>query len=776
MRFQSLDKLEFPRLREHLLREARTEPGRERLKNLLPHQELSSLLEEQERVREMARLLAEAGRPPLPELEALSPLVKGAIKGQVLSLEEAYLLRRWLEAAEKIVSFLKNGELLRLQSLASQIPRLGGLRRELAALLAEDGSGIKTTASPRLAEIRQAIKTQEERLRRRLEALLKKYARAGWLQEELVTKRRGRYVFPFKAEAKSRVPAILHDTSASGATVYLEPLEIVSLTNELESLRLAEEKEIYRLLQTLSQKVAQEAEALFRLEEVLVELDVLQAKAAFGERIRGVLPEIRPEGEIRLLEAAHPLLLLSGRKVVPNDFVFPPERPVVIISGPNLGGKTVALKTLGLLVLMAQAAIPIPASLASVLPFFEEVLVDMGDEQDLEGEESTFSAHVKNLKVILEEAGPGKLFLLDEIGRGTDPAEGAALAMAVLEALASSGARVLATTHYEALKAFSFSREDVLPLSVSFDEETGEPTYRLLYGVVGLSRGLVLAERLGLLQEILERARAHLGQDEVRFQELMASLKKALEEAEKERKALEREREALAREREAFKKEAEEERRSWARKEAAREEAFWQKIKELEREFHAFLRELKERKLSEKKASLRFGEFLKEKVTPLTASNSEEVFPGARVRLKGMGQEGRVLRLKGGVAEVQLGPFRVEVSVKDLQVLPEEGRPQKTSCFRVEAEKDVPTSINLIGFTVEEALAELDKMLDRAFLSGKSRLTVIHGLGTGRLMRAIREYLSGHRQVARVRPGETFEGGEAVTVVELATKEAEGGS
>jgi len=726
----------------------------------------------------MSRLLAEAGRPPLPELGKLSPVVKGATKGRVLSVEEAYLLRRYLEAAEKVVSFFKGRDLPRLKSLIAQIPRLGFLRAEVFSLLAEDGSGVRSDASYRLSEIRSSIKHQEERLRRRLETLLKRYAQKGWLQEELITQRRGRYVFPFKAEAKSRIEAILHDTSASGATVYLEPLEIVSLVNEFEGLRLEEEREIYRLLQGLSREAAREAEALVRLEEILTRIDVLQAKAAFGEKIKGTLPEIRPSGEIRLLEAVHPLLLLSGRRAVPNDFVFPPEKPVVIISGPNLGGKTVALKTLGLLVLMAQSAIPIPVLSGSVLPFFEDVFVDMGDEQDLEEDESTFSAHVKNLITALEEAGPGKLFLLDEIGRGTDPAEGAALAMAVLEALATSGARVLATTHYEALKAFSFSRDDILPLSVSFDEETGEPTYRLTYGVAGLSRGLVLAERLGLPAEILAKARSHLGRDEARFQEVMAALQKALQEIERDRKSLEQEREALARERKALKQEAERLKREAARREAEREKAYERKLQELDREFREFLQELKEKRLSEKKASLRFGDFLKEKAAPLLEEPEaqREVFPGARVRLKGMGQEGRVLRLKGGVAEVQLGPFRVEVSSKDLQVLPEEGRPKKMSSFRVEAEKDVPTSVNLIGLTVDEAISELEKVLDRAFLSGKSRLTVIHGLGTGRLMRAIREYLSGHRQVAHMRAGEAYEGGEAVTVVELAVGEGQGES
>ncbi len=725
----------------------------------------------------MMRLLAEAGRPPLPELPSLSPALKRASQGGVLSLEEALVLRRYLLASREIASYLRKFKNLdALSPLLSSLPSLSQLKRHLEEILTPEG--IRPDASPTLMELKEAQKRVEKRLRKRLEELLRRFAKEGVLQEEIITKRHGRYVFPIKAEAKGKVPGILHDVSASGATVFIEPLEIVQLENELERLRREEEREIERLLKELSREVARFLDELHLLETILSEIDVLQAKAALGERFKGNIPVYKLSGSIELREAAHPLLLLASRQVVRNDFIFPEEKPVVVVSGPNMGGKTVALKTVGLLLVMAQCAIPIPASSGSEVPIFEGIFVDLGDEQDLSASESSFSAHVKNLKKALAEAGPRRLFLLDEIGRGTAPEEGAALAMAVIEELYHKGARVLATTHYEALKAFSFTKDWILPLAVSFDEDTGEPTYRLVYGMAGLSLGLKLAEKLGLPREIISRAKSYLGRGEETFKEVVAGLERLVSELEAEKEALSEEKEALARERKGFEDLQRELEKRFSQREAALSRKWEERLRELEAEFQRFLADVRNRKLGEKKARLVFGEFLKEKTRdlPVREETSLPVEAGARVRLKGFGQEGRVLRLKGQVAEVQLGPFRVEVELKDLIVLPEEGPRPSYTTFKVDAEKDVPETLNLIGLTVDDALQELEKVLDRAFLSGKTRLTIVHGLGSGRLLRAVRKFLKGHQQVATMRPGAPFEGGEAVTVVELANKGGERGA
>ncbi len=772
MKAISLQKLEFDQIQAFLLEEARTEPGRERLRFLHPQTDFSAIQHEIAKVEEARRLLAERGRFPLPELKAISPLLKGAARGQVLRPEEIHLIRQYLLTFKALKNHVKGLPLPRLKGLLSGLGEFSELIGHIDRIIEKDGSRVRDKASERLHSIRRRIATTEKTLKERLKKTLEKASRAGWLQEELITKRRGRYVLPLRAEAKHRLPGILHDTSASGATVYIEPAEIIPLANEIESLRLEEGREIRRLLEALTRRILEFKDDLFTLEEIIAEIDSLEARAVFGERISGALPEVVPEGEIRLLNAAHPLLLLSGRKVVRNDFHFPLERPIVIISGPNLGGKTVALKTVGLLCLMTQAAIPIPASPDSTLPVFEEILVDIGDEQDLSQDESTFSAHIRRLREILDSAGPRKLFLIDEIGRGTDPAEGAALGMAVLERLIGTGARVLATTHYEVLKAFSFSRPEILPVSVSFDEETGEPTYRLAYGVSGLSRGLSLAKRLGLPEEIISRAQEFIGGSDETFKQVLESLRFSLENLEAERKALGKEREALESERRRLLEEETRLKATLEREEARLRAEYQQRLKELEEEFRHLTEKVSSRELGLRRAREEFTKFLRHKVKEILpeAPSAGPVRPGARVKLKGLEQEGRVLRVREKVVEVQLGPFKVEVALDDLIVLPEEGHPKKTS-FSIQAEKDVPTSINLIGLTVDEALEVLDKYIDRAFLSGQSRLTVIHGLGTGRLMRAVREYLAAHRQVARIRAGEIFEGGDAITVVELATQE-----
>ncbi|OAG27297.1 endonuclease MutS2 [Thermodesulfatator autotrophicus] len=773
MRPESLKKLEFHHIRENLRQKTFTEPGAYLASKLGPSKDLLFLETEAEKLREIERLIIENGRPPLASLPVASPLINRTLKSGFLTEKQCLILRRYLQVARKLFSYLTQADAWPIKAIKARIPNFSGLRRYFENLF--DDQGLKPDASPELYSLKVAQSKAEERLRKRLEELLKKYARSGFLQEEIIAQREGCHVFPVKAEAKAKVPGVLHDVSASGATVFIEPIEILQITNEIEALKRAEEREKERILKEVSAKVAENAQAFFELEEVIAEIDLLQAKVAFAREIKGTLPAFKKEGSLILKGAAHPLLLLSSREVVRNDFTFPENRPVVIISGPNMGGKTVALKTVGLLILMAQSAIPIPASPDSEVPIFEDIFVDIGDEQDISSNESTFSAHVKNLKEALEIAGPRRLFLLDEIGRGTAPEEGAALAMAILEELYERGARVLATTHYEALKAFSFSKDWVLPIAVGFDEETGLPNYRLVYEVAGLSQGLLLAERLGLPPKIISKAQDYFGKGDESFKEVIRALRKRLEELSLEKEELLRQKEELAQREKDLKQLEAKLKEDFAAKEKALLEEAEEKLASLEEEFKTFLHSIEKRGLREKKAREAFSSFLKEKARELSPGQEKTgtLEPGALVKIKGVEQEGKVLRFKGNLVEVQIGPFRVEVSPKELIVLPKKDAPgSKKTSYKVEVSKEAPDTINLIGLKVEDALHELDKALDRAFLAGKARLIIIHGLGTGRLMRAVRDYLKAHALVALVRPGESYEGGEAVTVVELATKEA----
>ncbi len=773
MQALSLRKLEFDKIRASLLEEVKTIPGRQRIEALSPYFDFITVKEEIAKVKEAQRLIAERGYFALPALDVLSPLLQKASRGQFLRPFEIHLIREYILTGKALRLHIKGLPVPRLKSLVGKIGRFQGLLDRIDQVIEKDGADIKDEASGLLLSLRNKILNTKQALKQRLKEILQEGSRAGWLQEELITTRRGRYVVPVRVEAKNRVHGILHDVSASGATLYIEPSTIVPIANKIEALRLEEEQEVVRILKRLTKEILSFHEELTILEDIIAEIDVLQARIIFGEKISGTLPKITRNGQIRLFQAAHPLLLLSGREVVRNDFCFPSDKPVVVISGPNLGGKTVALKTVGLLCLMTQAAIPIPASPDSSLPIFEEILVDIGDEQDLSMDESTFSAHVRRLKEILARASPGRLFLIDEIGRGTDPVEGAALAMAILEHLIGTGAKILATTHYEALKAFSFSRSEILPISVSFDERTGEPTYRLIYGVSGLSLGISLARRLGFPQEIIRQAEQFLTQGDKRFEQVLEALRLSMERLEAERKSLTIKEKELEEERGRLAREIAKLKAEFQEKEVKLFSEYKKRMCEIEREFKDLTEKLSAQRIGLQRAKERFSRFLYERsksALPSTSS-SGPILPGARVRVKGLGQEGRILRVKGEFAEVQLGPFKLEVILKDLVLLPDEGRLEDRGSFSLHVKTDVPATINLVGLRVDEALEVLDKFIDRAFLSGKSRLTVIHGLGTGRLMRAVREYLTNHTQVVHVRAGNIYEGGEAVTIVDLANGE-----
>ena len=749
-----LEKLEWPGFLEELKRHLRTEAGETKLSAFTPAFSFEEALGRQARLRELQAFSQKAGVNRLPELPRIAPLALRAARGGLLQPEALHVVRKHLETAQtfKGLSFFPDPS------------PLEPLRWELEAALDPGGRDLSDGASPELAEARRRFRHFFERLHRLMEELLRRYAREGVLREEHIFQRRGRLVLPVRSEHKHRVPGILHDVSQSGATVFIEPSEAVPLSNELELARLEEERARRKVLERLSRLVGELAEPLLRLEEALAEVDIGLSALSLAQKYAGRFPELKSSGPLKLFRAAHPFFFFRGETPVANDFKLFPEKPILLISGPNFGGKTVALKTIGLCVLLAQAGLPIPAAEGSEVPVFSQVLADLGDDQGLEAHESSFSAHLRALKEILEEAGEGSLVLLDEPGRATDPREGAALAVAVLEVLEDSGALVVATTHLPEVKRYAVLSEKAVPASMAFEEDQGRPTYRLVYGMLGASHGLGLA-RAVLPSAIIKRAEALLSGDEAQeaYFEKLRALERELREKEK---VLEGERQALLREKEAL-----EHRRRLLEEEArkARErlrEEVRERLRELESRLFEMAREYQ--RLGRKQVEDKWKAAARAVLEPLEEAGVETVSPGQKVLLKDLGREGVVLRDLGEEVEVQVGAFRLAVPKKGIKVLSDV--PQSPR-FRVSVSSDAPSSdeIHLLGLRVDEALTQLEVFLNRALLAGKREVRIVHGLGTGRLMRAVRAYLEKHEAVEALRPGTPLEGGEGVTVVRLSS-------
>ncbi len=786
MKQETLAKLEFGEVCRHLADLTTSPLGRKAARHLRPETSFLAAKDSLRRTEEALWLIDQGLEPTLEGLVDLDGLlIKLSKTGSVPHPRELYYLREALLRAKDLRRLLGplKAKVPQLYRLTRQLSALADLSAYLSTLLNEKGNGLKDSASPLLKRLRKDRGTLEERIRETMRACLRQAARRGILQEELITVRNGRYVLPIRAEARGSLAGILHDVSQSGATVYIEPLEVVGLTNELYRLELEEEREVERLLTQAAERIRPYLSEIKTNLVILAEVDLVFAKARWGRRIKGAIPRLVSGGALSLYQAAHPLLLLKDPQgTVRNDFLFPAEKQTVLITGPNMGGKTVALKTVGLLVLMAQAGIPIAASADSELPFFSQVLVDIGDEQDLAGDQSTFSAHLHRLKEFLEEAREDSLVLIDEIGRGTDPEEGAALAMAIMDKLRSQKALTVATSHYEAIKAYALSCPEALPISVGFDEHTGRPTYKLLYGLSGRSRAFELALNLGLPAAVIDRARGYLSGKNEKIDSLLA----ALEEEKKKLLRRQEELEVLFQNLEQQKAQLEIQKESLIKERHQLREDYESRLRrffqEVDQEVKAWLRSLSRRKSSQGKARATYQALSRawhqQAHKEMTALGLVEDLPfrpqeGAPVHIISLRRDGLCLKLDDERALVQIGLFKTEVPLEDLAPPKDSvahSPPLKGEGWRVQSSGpiEVPSRLNVIGLTVDEAIPLIDQALDRAFLSGRPQLTIVHGLGTGRLARAIKEHLKGHRQVAGFRPGERHEGGGGVTIVDLA--------
>jgi DNA mismatch repair protein MutS2 len=811
-------------LRALVRRGAQTMMGRARVDELAPLEDLSALRRALEAISECVELRRRQGgvwsftelSDPAGALALLK--IEGASLEPLVILEVARLCEQALSARALILSERESCPVL--WEIIGEVPRgLQSLAARVQLKILPSGE-LDDRASPELARIRNEITRLRSHITRSLESLMRRSEAA--IQDELVTVRNDRFVIPVKADHRGRVGGVAHGFSSSGATVFVEPLETIDANNELQGLRETEEREIARILFTLTEELRGELPGIEMAARAVAELDFITAKVAFLRSFKCVVPLIDEGGTLELSEARHPLLednlRAANGAVVPVSFLLDAAHPVMVISGANAGGKTVVLKTAGLLSLMALSGLPVPARAARI-PFYASVLADIGDQQSLAANLSTFTSHVANISRMLALCEAPALVLLDEVGTGTDPEEGSALGVAVVDHFRSvCSAHVLATTHYSGLKMYAANESAVINASVEFDEKTLKPTYRLLVGLAGASSGIEIARRFGFPQEIVQAASQHVSTSARDAAEYLQRIKREAEDAENLRLALEEERAAVAEKYAAL--DAQAQRRELERQ-AVFERELISAIEEYEkrsREMVAKIEDRTERVRVEREAARRAAELKREaqhtaraatastteaarprnvrivrdgrvvEAEPpgvveepvLRAAPSREIRKGDRVRLRSFGSVGIVDKLNNDEAEVRVKSLRFREKLSNLELIeeappqPETGRGarlQKSAARGTEvnlhADEDARAEINLIGRTTDEAVDETDKFLDKAYLNSLSHVRIIHGHGTGALRRAIGDFLRHHPHVARFAQAPADQGGAGAMVVEL---------
>lgn len=639
-------------------------------------------------------------------------------------------------------------------------------------------------ASPELAGIRRKIRAASSRVREQLDKMVRSATYQKYLQDPIVTIRGGRFVVPVKAECRGEIPGLVHDTSSSGATVFVEPMGVVEANNDIKVLQSKEEAEIERILCELSAEAGSFAEGIVSGYHAAIELNVLFAKARLAYQMKATLPLMNDNGRIDLKKARHPLI--DPQKVVPTDIELGLHFDTLVVTGPNTGGKTVSLKTVGLLTLMAMCGLMIPAGDNSALSVFDTVLADIGDEQSIEQSLSTFSAHMTNIIHILEEAGPRSLVLIDELGAGTDPVEGAALATAILEKLRGQGAKITATTHYAELKEYALQTPGVENGCCEFDVATLRPTYRLLIGVPGRSNAFAISERLGMSHEVVQRAKELVSAENSRFEDVVENLEKSRQgleaerqeamrltaEAQKVRRETEEQREKLKRQRDAEMERARTEARNLVARARAQADALLNELDDLRRQ--------KKTVDAQERSRIRAGiRAMENAADPVNRKKEEEyVLPrklkaGDEVLIFDIDKRGTVLQEEdsSGNVLVQAGIIKTRVPVKNLRLMEQKSvkTPARGTTRTVTGKATAPvsTSVDLRGMTAMEAIMELDRFIDNALLTGVNVLTVIHGKGTGVLRKEVQAHLKRHPSVKSYRLGVFGEGESGVTVVEL---------
>ena len=795
------DILEFGQLKEIVGRFTTCALGRRATEALALQQDVEALKPEFALIREaVARLRAgsDLGFGSLSDPETW--LVRLAVPGSVLSSAELLDTASLVETVTGLRQTFK-GEAARFPLLAGRATSLADLRHLATAIrhaVLPNGE-ITDDASPQLKRIRVDSARAREKIQKSLESIVR--ARGEPAGEDYITLRNDRFVIPVRASERRAVPGVVHAASATGQTVFVEPLEAIDLNNRLVQLSEEETAEIARILEELTERVRAERGPLEAAADEIAHLDSIFARARFAREFDCVMPEFAAGNSLRLEDARNPVLKATlrpqGRMAVPLTLSLGEEESVMVISGPNTGGKTVALKTVGLAALSAQSAIPVAAARAE-LPIFDRVLADIGDEQSIAADLSTFSAHMLNLKSMLEAATDRSLILVDEMGTGTAPEEGAALAVALLEEFRTRRARTLATTHHDRLKAYASTTPGIVNAGMEFDEENLRPTYRLLVGVPGTSSGIEIARRLGLPARVVDRAQSSLSPESREARDLIAYLHRSRDDMEEIKRQAREELAQLEAERRALQTE-------WVDRQRKRiaelERSFQDTQKRLESEVARLTTDIRDRALRaqfEKQSGRRFGKIASDArseadaavVETLAVSQQdlgvsagapakpvapEQLSAGQRVQVKGFKQPVVFRRHDGRSAEVEAGALRMKVPLGDIVSIAENSKQDKAGAARTHSvtvhaqptDEPAADEINVIGCTVEEATGRVDKFLDAAAVAGKSSVRIIHGHGTGALRRGLAEFLSSHPLIERISHETPERGGEAITIAEL---------
>ncbi|MBC1344304.1 endonuclease MutS2 [Listeria welshimeri] len=776
--------LEFDKIKKQLTEFASSSLGEQAILELAPATDFQVVQKSQLETEEGAKIIRLRGSAPITGLTDVFAHLKRLEIGGDLNGLEIYQIGSNLRVSRQMKNFMTD-----LLEMGVELPLLGGLSDELLVLkeveediaISVDESGkILDTASEALSTIRRTLRRTEDRVREKLESYLRDRNASKMLSDAVITIRNDRYVIPVKQEYKGHYGGIVHDQSASGQTLFIEPQSVVDLNNERKALQAKEKQEIERILAEISASLAGWINEIHHNTFILGRYDFIFAKARFGKAMKAVTPHLSDAGIVHLIAARHPLL--DAANVVANDIYLGEDFTIIVITGPNTGGKTITLKTLGLLTLMAQSGLQIPAQEDSTIAVFEHVFADIGDEQSIEQSLSTFSSHMTNIVSILEKVNHKSLILYDELGAGTDPQEGAALAIAILDASHEKGASVVATTHYPELKAYGYNRVHATNASVEFNVETLSPTYKLLIGVPGRSNAFDISRRLGLSENIITEARSLVDTESADLNDMISSLEEKRNLAETEYE----EARELARGADALLKDLQKEITNYYQQkdklmEQAREKAA-NIVTKAEVEAEEIIHELrtmqlngaagiKEHELID--AKTRLGKAKPKtinKTIPQAPKQKPHVFQvGDNVRVLSLGQKGTLLnKISDKEWNVQIGIIKMKIKTTDLEYIqPETPKKQRIITSVHSSDSPAKSELDLRGERYEDALQKVDKYLDEALLAGYPQVAIIHGKGTGALRTGVTEYLKNHRMVKSIRFGAAAEGGNGVTIVEF---------